>query len=286
MIFGRFELPIGRWYLDQNSYITGQFATKYTQCLVWNACIWHYCHARRWLFIRTRQQTTWKAAEQHCLYIGAISAGWWWRWRAVSLSCSVCRFQRWGCGQSCHCATVFTVLTFSLLPSCVMWTKIQGREVYNICTRQELPSIWIHFFTFSFVLSSCCYHNSWSTTGAHKVEQRVVPADFPQINLWLFPREICITCIIDLKHHSSLVFVLVSCLWASFLPNMMCCSPALAIRVFCLRNKCGRRGVGWGNPRVRWEYWLHPGHSLRCSVLSPYWRVLPQPSPRKFFFIL
>ncbi len=37
MIFGKFELPIGRWYLDQNSYTTGQFATKKTQCLVWNA---------------------------------------------------------------------------------------------------------------------------------------------------------------------------------------------------------------------------------------------------------
>ncbi len=47
-----------------------------------------------------------------------------------------------------------------------------------------------------------------------------------------------------------------------------------------LRNKCGRRGVGWGNPRVRWEYRLHWGHSPRYSVLSPYSKVLPQPSLR------
>ncbi len=39
-----------------------------------------------------------------------------------------------------------------------------------------------------------------------------------------------------------------------------------------LRNKCGRRGVGRGNPRVRWEY-----RTLRevYSVLSPYLRVSP-----------
>ena len=39
---------------------------------------------------------------------------------------------------------------------------------------------------------------------------------------------------------------------------------------FSLRNKCGRRGVGPGNPRVRWEYrlGLHWGHSRRYCVLS------------------
>ena len=33
-----------------------------------------------------------------------------------------------------------------------------------------------------------------------------------------------------------------------------------------LRNKCGRRGIDRGNPRVRWEYRLHRGYSLRCIL--------------------
>ncbi len=53
-----------------------------------------------------------------------------------------------------------------------------------------------------------------------------------------------------------------------------------SVSYMSLRNKCGRRGVGSGNPRVRWDYRLHRGHSPRYSVLSPYSRVLPQPSLR------
>ena len=67
--------------------------------------------------------------------------------------------------------------------------------------------------------------------------------------------------------------------WVSLASSQIMTKREIHWQEMCLRNKCGRRGVGQGNPRVRWEYRLHRGHSPRCSVLSPYSEFCPQPTP-------